>query len=261
MGYYTDHHALRWVLSCSRTESHGRLERWRLRLLEFDFEVQYRPGATHHAADVMSRLLTEAEDTDPIDEEIPVLFTSPIRKGRLATDAELAPITRDEFLREQAVDAFCQTASTRGDGRFDFTDAGTDDLVVVDIATGDLIDRCDEHPTRRRRARQDASVAEADHHARDVCEGGAVHQTVESSHQVDPFEDHLVRRTLRLRPRRVEGQVLFEQSTEPLDPGRPRVASLEIVEDEAPQLPAERLHGPDHPEDGVRLGRITVPRG
>ncbi len=55
----TDHHALRWVLSCSRTESHCRLERWRLRLLEFDFEVQYRPGATHHAADVMSRLLTE----------------------------------------------------------------------------------------------------------------------------------------------------------------------------------------------------------
>ncbi len=29
----TDHHALRWVLAGSRTESHGRLERWRLRLL------------------------------------------------------------------------------------------------------------------------------------------------------------------------------------------------------------------------------------
>ena len=38
----TDHAALRWVLNLST--SGGRLERWRLRLLEFEFEVQYRPG-------------------------------------------------------------------------------------------------------------------------------------------------------------------------------------------------------------------------
>ena len=29
----TDHHSLRWVLSGTRTESHGRLRRWRLRML------------------------------------------------------------------------------------------------------------------------------------------------------------------------------------------------------------------------------------
>mgnify|MGYP003551043187 FL=1 len=50
----TDHHSLRWVLNLA--DAQGRLARWRLRLLEFDFEVEYSPGKEHHAADVMSRL-------------------------------------------------------------------------------------------------------------------------------------------------------------------------------------------------------------
>jgi hypothetical protein len=45
----TDHNSLRWVLNLS--DAHGRLARWRLRLLEFDFEVQYAPGKEHHGAD------------------------------------------------------------------------------------------------------------------------------------------------------------------------------------------------------------------
>jgi hypothetical protein len=50
----TDHHSLRWVLNLS--DAQGRLVRWRRRLLEFDYEVQYHPGALHHGADMMSRL-------------------------------------------------------------------------------------------------------------------------------------------------------------------------------------------------------------
>ena len=50
----TDHHSLRWVLNLA--DAQGRLARWRLRLLEFDFEVAYYPGKDHHAADTLSRL-------------------------------------------------------------------------------------------------------------------------------------------------------------------------------------------------------------
>jgi hypothetical protein len=68
----TDHHSLRWVLNLS--DAQGRLARWRLRLLEFDFEVQYSPGKQHHAADTLSRLKPSdpkvASPTDPVDTEI-----------------------------------------------------------------------------------------------------------------------------------------------------------------------------------------------
>jgi RNase H-like domain found in reverse transcriptase len=50
----TDQHSLRWVLDLA--DAQGRLARWRLRLPEFYFEVQYAPGRSHHGADVMSRL-------------------------------------------------------------------------------------------------------------------------------------------------------------------------------------------------------------
>ncbi len=38
----TDHNALRWALFMAKAE--GRLEKWRLRLAEFDFDVVYRPS-------------------------------------------------------------------------------------------------------------------------------------------------------------------------------------------------------------------------
>jgi RNase H-like domain found in reverse transcriptase len=70
----TDHHSLRWVLNLS--DAQGRLARWRLRLLEFDFEVQYHPGALHLGADMMSRLQSEdpaiAEPTQAVDTEVPL---------------------------------------------------------------------------------------------------------------------------------------------------------------------------------------------
>jgi RNase H-like domain found in reverse transcriptase len=53
----TDHHSLRCVLNLS--DAQGRLARWRLRLLQFDYEVHYHPGALHHGADKMSRLQWE----------------------------------------------------------------------------------------------------------------------------------------------------------------------------------------------------------
>jgi hypothetical protein len=74
----TGHHSLRWVLNLS--DAQGRLARWRLRLFQFDFEVQYSPGKQHHAADTLSRLKPSdpkvASPTDPVDTEIPCFSTT-----------------------------------------------------------------------------------------------------------------------------------------------------------------------------------------
>jgi RNase H-like domain found in reverse transcriptase len=81
----TDHHSLQWVLNLS--DAKGRLARWRLRLLEFDYEVQYHPGALHHGADMMSKLRSEepaiSEPTDEIDTDVPcfALAHSPLVTG------------------------------------------------------------------------------------------------------------------------------------------------------------------------------------
>ena len=47
--------------------------RWRLRLMEFDYEILYRPERVHQVPDALSRLLREGgtEDDETIDEEIP----------------------------------------------------------------------------------------------------------------------------------------------------------------------------------------------
>ena len=66
----TDHHALKWVMNLA--EAQGRLARWRLRLSEFTFKVEYSPGATHHAADVLSRLTSKGVPASPVEVDIPV---------------------------------------------------------------------------------------------------------------------------------------------------------------------------------------------
>ena len=62
----------------------GRLIRWRLRLSEFDFEIKYKKGKANSQADALSRLLTEGETIDAIDDEIPCFM------------AESADATEDE---------------------------------------------------------------------------------------------------------------------------------------------------------------------
>ena len=65
----TDHQALVWLHN-SRDPS-SRLLRWRLRLLDFQYEVKYRPGRVNSNADALSR--------NPTD-HIPATVTLPIRK-------------------------------------------------------------------------------------------------------------------------------------------------------------------------------------
>lgn len=57
-GYYftvvTDHGSLRWLHNlCNST---GRLARWVLALLEYDYEIVHRKWALHHVSDALSRM-------------------------------------------------------------------------------------------------------------------------------------------------------------------------------------------------------------
>ena len=81
----TDHHALRWVMNLA--DAQGRLARWRLRLSEFTFNVEYSPGATHHAADAMSRLPTPGTPGSPIEVDLLV--------DLVATAPESCPLALD----------------------------------------------------------------------------------------------------------------------------------------------------------------------
>jgi RNase H-like domain found in reverse transcriptase len=111
----TDHHSLRWVLNLS--DPQGRLARWRLRLLEFDYEVQYHPGALHHGADMMLRLRSEdpaiAEPIDEIDTDVPcfALAHSPLVTGNEELHPpgkrDLSLIHPDVLLGAQASDPSC----------------------------------------------------------------------------------------------------------------------------------------------------------
>ena len=64
----------------SLTESSGRLTQWRLRLAEYDFTIQYRPGRVHQVPDALSRFVSPSVADDPrpvveVDDEIPTYGT------------------------------------------------------------------------------------------------------------------------------------------------------------------------------------------
>ena len=72
----TDHDALRWLMSL--TENSGRLTWWRLRPVEYDFNIQYRPGRVRQVPDALSRLVSPrvADDLLPtveVDDDIPTI--------------------------------------------------------------------------------------------------------------------------------------------------------------------------------------------
>lgn len=134
---YTDHQGLRWVMNM--TDASGRLARWRLRLLGYEFTLHYRKGLKNQIYHAVPRLPTFSETTIAPDIKIPCyviegltghigsLFdcrhtdldyepedeVDPLDEDTVLTTAEerkeIRPAvnTREDILREQQSGGYC----------------------------------------------------------------------------------------------------------------------------------------------------------
>jgi len=104
-----DHKALKWILTTTDC-TNNRLNRWRILLSEFYYDVEYKPGPQHAVADALSRLPTEGRDTRPSSQEIPTVGVT-TRSGavldpQLPENRETARIPLGELAQKQAEDEF-----------------------------------------------------------------------------------------------------------------------------------------------------------
>lgn len=127
----TDHHSLRWILNLAETTD--KRAHWRLRLLEYEFDVIHRAGVKHQAADSPCRLPTAGGDTSELEEKIPVMAVTwmkrqdYIKKSALlnrkrkrnrftklqkSSGAELPTIS--EFIFARFKDTFCKQSRQVG---------------------------------------------------------------------------------------------------------------------------------------------------
>ena len=52
----TDHAALKWLLNSTSECANRRLERWKITLSEYEYDIEYRKGTKHSNADAFSRI-------------------------------------------------------------------------------------------------------------------------------------------------------------------------------------------------------------
>ncbi|GBM36330.1 Retrovirus-related Pol polyprotein from transposon 412 [Araneus ventricosus] len=85
----TDHHSLCWLANLK--DPSGRLERWALRLQEYDVDIVFKSGRRHQDADCLSRnpLPTIEKETS---EDIPFLNTITNFKEEQSKDLKVADI-------------------------------------------------------------------------------------------------------------------------------------------------------------------------
>jgi len=110
----TDHQALSWIYST--TDSSGRLMQWRLRLSEYTFDMVYKPGASHHLPDFLSRASTVAPPEE-IHDDIPCLAFSErangLMTGRYTGTCTPEPVEVYDVVEAQQLDEYCVEMSTR----------------------------------------------------------------------------------------------------------------------------------------------------
>jgi len=90
--------------------------RWRLRLSEYRFDMQYKPGASHHAPDFLSRTDNDAAVED-IKDNIPCLALAETANGWLTgryTGTNFPdPVEYDHVVEAQQIDEFCVELAKR----------------------------------------------------------------------------------------------------------------------------------------------------
>ena len=117
----TDHSSLQWLLNISGDNS--RLVRWRLRLSEFSFDIQYKPGCTNQVADALSTIESGGTDKEDLDLEVPCLpveFMSVLstsiavpQAGPTVDEVSLEPIEIAELRAAQGDDEVCRVLLER----------------------------------------------------------------------------------------------------------------------------------------------------
>jgi len=90
--------------------------RWRLRLSEYTFDMQYKPGISHRAPEFFSRTDNDAPVED-INDDIPCLALAETAngflKGRYTGTDMPAPVEYDHIVEAQQTDAFCVELAKR----------------------------------------------------------------------------------------------------------------------------------------------------
>lgn len=66
--FQTDRNSFRLIVNV--TDDSGRLTRWRLRLLEFDFDAEHQAGVKHQAANALQRLLSNDIDIADLEDDL-----------------------------------------------------------------------------------------------------------------------------------------------------------------------------------------------
>ena len=65
---HTDHRALKWLLNLQDPSS--RLTRWVIKLSEYDFTVEHRPGTKLRHADALSRNVNTIDKNKTLSKEV-----------------------------------------------------------------------------------------------------------------------------------------------------------------------------------------------
>jgi hypothetical protein len=116
----SDQVALKWLLSFK--DPSGRLARWRLRLAEFDFTIQYRPGIQNNLADGCSRVQSKGSDENKCDDAIPCFSLQEELALSVFSDEEIPQaITLEEIHQAQQEEGTCQTLTNdvlKGNSKF-----------------------------------------------------------------------------------------------------------------------------------------------
>ena len=110
----TDHQAPSWTYST--TDTSRRLMRRRLLLSEYTFDMPYKPCASHHAQDFLSRTDNGAAVED-INEDIPYLALAEaaigLQTGRYTGTDMSVPAEYDDVVEAQHSDEFCVELAKR----------------------------------------------------------------------------------------------------------------------------------------------------